>query len=85
MADKITRNLPGGTVCMCHDSYQHTDAEFMISDTVILVVQSFDMEKKQIYGKSSPDGKESNSRCGHSASFSNRIPIRLTFPFGSVK
>jgi ribosomal protein S1 len=44
-------NLPDGTVCMCNYSYQHTDAEFMMGDTVILVVQNFDMEKKQMYGK----------------------------------
>jgi ribosomal protein S1 len=44
-------NLPDGTVCMCNYSYQHEDSEFMMGDTVILVVQSFDMEKKQMYGK----------------------------------
>lgn len=44
-------NLPDGTVCMCNYSYQHEDADFTIGDTVILVIQNFDMEKKQIYGK----------------------------------
>lgn len=44
-------NLPDGTVCMCSYAYQHEDADFMIGDTVILVVQRFDEGKKQMYGK----------------------------------
>ena len=44
-------NLPDGTVCMCSYSYQHEDADFMIGDTVILVVQRYDAEKRQMYGK----------------------------------
>ncbi len=44
-------NLPDDTVLMCDYSYQHEDSDFMIGDTVIVVVQSFNMEKKQIYGK----------------------------------
>lgn len=44
-------NLPDGTVCMCNYSYQHTDSDFTVGDTVILVIQNFDMEKKQVYGK----------------------------------
>ena len=44
-------NLPDGTVCMCSYSYQHADADFMVGDTVILVVQRYDMEKRQMYGK----------------------------------
>lgn len=44
-------NLPDGTVLMCNYSYQHEDSDFMVGDTVIVVVQSFNMEQKQIYGK----------------------------------
>lgn len=44
-------NLPDGVVLMCNYSYQHEDSDFMIGDTVILVVQSYNMERKQIYGK----------------------------------
>ena len=44
-------NLPDGTVCMCSYSYQHEDADFMVGDTVILVVQRYDVEKRQMYGK----------------------------------
>ena len=44
-------NLPDGTVCMCSYSYQHEDADFMVGDTVILVVQRYDTEKRQMYGK----------------------------------
>ena len=44
-------NLPDGTVCMCSYSYQHKDADFMVGDTVILVVQRYDSEKRQMYGK----------------------------------
>ena len=44
-------NLPDDTVLMCDYSYQHEDSDFMIGDTVIVVIQSYNMEKKQIYGK----------------------------------
>lgn len=44
-------NLPDGAVCMCKYSYQYTDADFMIGDTVILVIEKHNPEKKQIYGK----------------------------------
>ena len=44
-------NLPDGTVCMCGYSYQHEDADFQVGDTVILVVQRYDTEKRQLYGK----------------------------------
>ncbi len=44
-------NLPDGTVCMCSYSYQHEDADFMVGDTVILVVQRYEAEKRQMYGK----------------------------------
>ena len=44
-------NLPDGTVCMCNYSYQYEDSDFKIGDIVILRVQRFDDEKKQMYGK----------------------------------
>lgn len=44
-------NLPDGTVCMCNYSYQHADSEFQVGDTVILVVQRYNEEQKQMYGK----------------------------------
>ena len=44
-------SLPDGTVCMCSYSYQHEDAGFMVGDTVILVVQRYDAEKRQLCGK----------------------------------
>lgn len=44
-------NLPDGTVCMCSYSYQHEDSDFMVGDTVIIVVQRFETEKRQMYGK----------------------------------
>ena len=44
-------NLPDDTVLMCDYSYQYEDSDFMVGDTVIVVVQTFSMEKKQIYGK----------------------------------
>lgn len=44
-------NLPDGTVCMCNYSFQYKDTDFQVGDTVILAVQRFDMDKKQMYGK----------------------------------
>lgn len=44
-------NLPDDTVCMCNYSYQHEDSDFQVGDTAILVVQRYDREKRQIYGK----------------------------------
>ena len=44
-------NLPDGTVCMCNYSYQHEDSDFMVGDTVIVLIQRFEEEKRQIYGK----------------------------------
>ena len=44
-------NLPDGTVCMCNYSSQHEDSDFLVGDTVILVVQRYAEEKKQMYGK----------------------------------
>ena len=44
-------NLPDGTVCMCNYSYQHEDSDFLVGDTVILVVQRHERQKRQMYGK----------------------------------
>ncbi len=44
-------NLPDGTVCMCNYSYQHEDADFQSGDHVTLVVQRFERDKRQMYGK----------------------------------
>lgn len=44
-------NLPDGTVCMCNYAYRYEDSDFMVGDTVILVVQRFETAKKQMYGK----------------------------------
>lgn len=44
-------NLPDGTVCLCNYAYQYKDSDFKVGDTVILAVQRFDSEKKQMYGK----------------------------------
>ena len=32
-------------------AYQHEDSDFLVGDTVILVVQRYAEEKKQMYGK----------------------------------
>ena len=39
------------TVCMCNYSYQHEDSDFLVGDNVMLIVQRFDAEKRQMYGK----------------------------------
>lgn len=44
-------NLPDGVVCMCNYSYQHEDSDFMVGETVMLVVQRYDDEKLQMFGK----------------------------------
>ena len=44
-------NLPDGTVCMCNYSYQHEDSDFQSGDHVTLVVQRFERDKRQMYGK----------------------------------
>lgn len=44
-------NLTDGTVCMCNYSYQHEDSDFLVGDNVMLIVQRFDAEKQQMYGK----------------------------------
>lgn len=44
-------NLPDGAVCMCSYSFHYSDTAFSIGDKVMLIIQRYDMEKKQIYGK----------------------------------
>ena len=44
-------NLPDGAVCMCSYSFHYSDSAFSIGDKVMLIIQRYDMEKKQIYGK----------------------------------
>lgn len=44
-------NLPDGTVCMCNYSYQHQDSDFLVGDVVMVVVQRYELEKQQMYGK----------------------------------
>jgi len=44
-------NLPDGIVRMCNYSYQYEDSDFMVGDTVIILVQRFENEKRQMYGK----------------------------------
>jgi len=36
---------------MCNYSYRHEDSDFMAGDTVIIPVQRFENEKRQMYGK----------------------------------
>ena len=44
-------NLPDGAVVMCNYNFQYQDGDFMVGDTVMLVVSRYEMEKKQIFGK----------------------------------
>ena len=44
-------NLPDGAVCMCSYSSHYEDSEFAIGDKVIVAIQRYDDEKKQVYGK----------------------------------
>ena len=36
---------------MCSYSYQHEDSDFLIGDSVMLVVQRYDEDRRQMYGK----------------------------------
>ena len=36
---------------MCNYSYQHEDADFMVGEHVMLIVQRYENEKLQMYGK----------------------------------
>ena len=44
-------NVPDGVTCMCNYSYQHENADFMVGEHVMLMVQRYDQEKLQMYGK----------------------------------
>ena len=44
-------NLPDGVVCMCNYAYQHEDADFEVGQNVVLLVQRYNNEKHQMYGK----------------------------------
>lgn len=44
-------NLTDGVTVMCNYSFQYTDSDFLIGDSVTVVIQRYDNGKKQIYGK----------------------------------
>ena len=44
-------NLPDGAVVMCRYSFHYEDSDFKTGDTVMVVIQRYDEEKKQIFGK----------------------------------
>lgn len=44
-------DLPDSTVGMCNYSYQYEALDFMAGDTVIVLDQRFENERRQIYGK----------------------------------
>lgn len=43
--------LPDETVCLCLYSTRHSDGDFKIGDTVILVIRQFDYDRSLIYGR----------------------------------
>ena len=53
---------PGWDRVHVYYSYQHEDSDFLVGDTVILVVQRYAEEKKQMYGKSSRSGDPKANR-----------------------
>ena len=44
-------NLTDGVTVMCNYSFQYEDSDFLIGDSVTVVIQRYDSEKKQIFGK----------------------------------
>ena len=44
-------NLTDGVTVLCNYSFQYEDGDFLIGDSVTVVIQRFDYEKKQIFGK----------------------------------
>lgn len=44
-------NLPDGVTIMCNYAFHYDDSAFNSGDRVLLVIQRYDMDKKQIYGK----------------------------------
>ena len=43
--------LPDNTTCLCLYSAQHSDRDFHVGDTVILVIRQYDYHRKLIYGR----------------------------------
>ena len=44
-------NLPDGVTVMCNYAFHYDDSTFRAGDRVLLVIQRYDMGKKQTYGK----------------------------------
>ncbi len=44
-------NLPDGVTVMCNYSFHYDDASFRTGDRVMLIIQRYDDQKKQVYGK----------------------------------
>lgn len=44
-------NLTDGVTVLCNYSFQYEDGDFQIGDSVTVVIQRFDYEKKQVFGK----------------------------------
>ena len=44
-------NLPDGVTVMCNYSFHYDDASFRSGDRVMLIIQRYDDQKKQVYGK----------------------------------
>ncbi len=44
-------NLPDDTVCLCLYSAQHSDANFAIGDSVIIVIRQYDYGRQFIFGR----------------------------------
>ena len=44
-------NLPDGAIVMCRHSFHYEDSDFKTGDTVMVVIQRYDEEKKRILGK----------------------------------
>ena len=44
-------NLTDGVTVPCNYSFQYEDGDFLIGDSVTVVIQRFDYEKKQVFGK----------------------------------
>lgn len=44
-------NLPDGVTIMCNYAFHYDDSTFRAGDRVLLVIQRYDVGKKQVYGK----------------------------------
>ena len=49
-------NLTDGVTVMCNYSFQYTDSDFLIGDSVTVVIQRYNQEKKQIFWKNRGKG-----------------------------